>query len=77
MPELLELRATLALAQDEGGRIRETLIARSQTMRDARVADASARADRATDAMRNNLVLMALVAATYVIAARILFLLQQ
>ena len=77
IPELLELRATLTLAQDEGGRIRETLIARSQTMRDARVADASARADRATDAMRNNLVLMALVAATYVIAARILFLLQQ
>jgi len=74
VPELLDLRASLALAQDEGGSIRETMIARAQTMRDARIADTHARANKSTDAMRNTLMLMALVAATYVIAARILFL---
>lgn len=72
--ELLDLRASLALAQDEGGSIRETLIARAQTMRDARIADAHARANKSTEAMRNTLMLMALLAAAYVITARILFL---
>ena len=74
VPELLDLRASLTLAQDEGGSIRETLIARAQTMRDARIADAHARANKSTEAMRNTLMLMALVAAGYVIAARVLFL---
>jgi tight adherence protein C len=75
VPELLDLRASLTLAQDEGGRIRETLIARAQTMRDARIADAHARATKSTEAMRNNLMLMALLAAAYIITARVLFLL--
>jgi len=72
--ELLDLRASLTLAQDEGGSIRETLIARAQTMRDARIADAHARATKSTEAMRNNLMLMALLAAAYIITARVLFL---
>jgi len=75
VPELLDLRASLTLAQDEGGSIRETLIARAQTMRDARIADAHARATKSTEAMRNNLMLMALLAAAYIITARVLFLL--
>jgi tight adherence protein C len=74
VPELLDLRASLTLAQDEGGSIRETLIARAQTMRDARIADAHARATKSTEAMRNNLMLMALLAAAYIITARVLFL---
>jgi len=74
VPELLDLRASLSLAHDEGGSLRNTLIARAQTMRDARIADAQARADRSTEAMRTNLMLMALVAAAYVITARVLFL---
>ena len=72
--ELLDLRASLNLAQDEGSSIRNTLIARAQSMRDARLADAHARANKSTDAMRNNLMVMALVAAAYVILARVLFL---
>jgi tight adherence protein C len=74
VPELLDLRGSLTLAQDEGGSIRETLISRAQTMREARIADAHARANKSTEAMRNNLMLMALVAAAYVITARVLFL---
>lgn len=72
--ELVDLRASLNLAQDEGASIRNTLIARAQSMRDARLADAYARANKSTDAMRNNLMIMALVAAAYVILARVLFL---
>jgi tight adherence protein C len=72
--ELLDLRASLTLAQDEGASVRSTLIARAQSMRDARLADAHARANKSTDAMRNNLMVMALVAAAYVILARVLFL---
>lgn len=72
--ELLDLRASLNLAQDEGASIRNTLIARAQSMRDARLADAQARANKSTEAMRNNLMVMALVAAAYVILARVLFL---
>lgn len=75
VPELLDLRAAIALAADEGGSIRSTLIARAETMRDARVADAHARANTATDAMRNNTMMLALVAAAYAILARVLFLL--
>jgi tight adherence protein C len=72
--ELLDLRASLNLAQDEGSSIRNTLIARAQSMRDARLADAYARSNKSTDAMRNNLMVMALVAAAYVMLARVLFL---
>jgi len=72
--ELVELRSTLAIANDEGGRIRATLIARAQTIRESRLADAQARANKATDAMRTNLLLMAMVGAVYIIAPRLLYL---
>lgn len=72
--ELLDLRAALNLAQDEGASIRNSLISRAQSMREARLHDAHARANKSTDAMRNNLMVMALVAAAYVILARVLFL---
>lgn len=72
--ELLDLRASLNLAHDEGASISNSLIARAQSMREARLHDAHARANKSTDAMRNNLMVMALVAAAYVILARVLFL---
>jgi tight adherence protein C len=72
--ELLDLRAALNLAQDQGSSIRNTLIERAKSMRDARLNEAQERANKSTDAMRNNLMVMALVAAAYVILARVLFL---
>jgi tight adherence protein C len=72
--ELIDLRAALELAQDEGTSIRNTLIRRAQSMREARLATAYERANKSTDAMRNTLMVMALVAASYVILARVLFL---
>ncbi|MCM0621952.1 type II secretion system F family protein [Nocardioides bruguierae] len=72
--ELADLETSMSLAQDEGGRVRDSLVSRAQTMRDARAADIQARASRDTDAMRNTLVLMSLLAAAYVITARLLFL---
>jgi tight adherence protein C len=72
--ELVELRSTLSLANDEGGRIRSTLIARSETMREARLADAQARANKATESMKYNLILMASVGVIYILVPRLLYL---
>lgn len=72
--ELVELRSTLALANDEGGRIRSTLIARSATMREARLADAQARANDSTESMKYNLILMASVGVLYILVPRLLYL---
>ena len=73
--ELIDLEAAISLAQDEGGRVRDSLVSRAQSMRTTRAADIKARATTRTDAMRNTLVLMALLTAGYVILARLLFLL--
>lgn len=73
--ELVDLEAAISLAQDEGGRVRDSLVARAHSMRTTRAADVKARAATRTDAMRNTLVLMALLTAGYVIIARLLFLL--
>lgn len=70
--ELTDLRTTLTLAQEEGGRIRDTLIARAQTMREARLADGAERADRRTDAMSLNLLFMAFLGAAYVLIPRLM-----
>lgn len=63
LPALVELRTTLLLAQDDGGRVRATLIARAETMREARLAEAEAAADKATESMKLNLLAMAMVIA--------------
>jgi hypothetical protein len=53
--ELIDLRAALNLAQDEGtSDPQHVSSARAQSMRDARLATAYARANKSTDAMRNN-----------------------
>jgi Flp pilus assembly protein TadB len=70
--ELAELRTTLTLAQDEGGKIRDTLIARAQAMRETRLADAAARANQRTEAMSLNLLFMAFLGAGYVLIPRLM-----
>jgi len=72
--ELIDLRNTLALAQDEGGRVRSTLIARAETMREARLTATEGRAEVSTEAMKHTVMLMAILGATYVMVARLLFL---
>lgn len=74
IPELIDLEASIELAQDEGGRVRDSLVSRARSMRASRSADVQARAATRTDAMRNTLVLMALLTAAYVITARLLYL---
>lgn len=73
--ELIDLEAAISLAQDEGGRVRDSLVSRAHSMRTTRAANLKARAATRTDAMRNTLVLMALLTAGYVIIARLLYLL--
>lgn len=63
LPALIELRTTLTLAQDDGARVRATLVARAETMREARLAEAEAAADKATESMKLNLLAMAMVIA--------------
>jgi tight adherence protein C len=58
MPELTDLEAALRLAADDGAKIRATLVARAATLRAARVADAEAEANRATESMRFTLIIM-------------------
>jgi len=72
--ELVDLQASIELAQDEGGRVRDSLVSRAGSMRAARAADVQARAASRTEAMRNTLVLMALLTAAYVMTARLLYL---
>lgn len=72
--ELIDLRAALNLAREDGTSIHDTLIERAKSMRQSRLHEAEERAARSTDAMRNTLMVMALVGAAYVILARILFL---
>ncbi|WP_193604812.1 type II secretion system F family protein [Nocardioides dongkuii] len=72
--ELLDLQASVELAQEEGGRIRDSLVSRASSMRAVRAVDLQARAATRTEAMRNTLVLMALLTAAYVITARLLYL---
>lgn len=73
--ELLDLRGTLLLAQHDGAKVKATLIARAHTMREARIAEAQARAGAATETMRHVTVMMAIVVAGYEIAPQLLRLL--
>lgn len=63
--ELVDLRGTLALAHDDGAKIRGTLVARAATLRGARLADAQGRANTSTESMRHVTVLMAVVVVAY------------
>jgi tight adherence protein C len=65
MRELTDLEAALRLASDDGAKIRATLIARAQTLRAGRIADAEAAAARATESMKFALIVMVFVFLSY------------
>jgi tight adherence protein C len=58
LPELVDLDASLRLANEDGAKIKATLIARAGTLRAARVADAEAEANQATESMKFTLIVM-------------------
>ncbi|KRA37948.1 hypothetical protein ASD81_04490 [Nocardioides sp. Root614] len=63
--ELTDLDAALTLANDDGAKVRATLVARARTLRAERIADAEAMAARATESMRFALIVMVFVFLTY------------
>jgi Flp pilus assembly protein TadB len=65
MRELTDLEAALRLASDDGAKVRATLIARAQTLRAERIADAEASAARATESMKFALIVMVFVFLSY------------
>ena len=58
LPELMDLDAALRLANEDGAKVKATLIARAGTLRAARVADAEAEANQATESMKFTLIVM-------------------
>ncbi len=70
--ELISLRSSIELAQDDGARVKASLIARAQTMRSSRLAGAVERANRATESMRQLTMVAAMLAAVYIAAPYIL-----
>ncbi|WP_310961356.1 hypothetical protein [Nocardioides terrisoli] len=65
VPELCDLEGALELANEDGAKVRATLVARATTLRDQRVADAEADANRATESMKFALIAMVFVFLSY------------
>ena len=63
--ELTDIDAALTLANDDGAKVRITLVARAETLRSERIADAEAAAAQATESMRFALIVMVFVFLTY------------
>ena len=63
--ELTDLDAALTLANDDGAKVRITLVARAETLRSERIADAEAAAAQATESMRFALIVMVFAFLTY------------
>lgn len=63
--ELTDLDGALRLANDDGARVRATLVARAGTLRDRRIADADAAAAQATESMKFALIVMVFVFLVY------------
>jgi tight adherence protein C len=63
--ELTDLDAALTLANDDGAKVRATLVARAETLRSERIADAEAAAAQATESMRFALIVMVFAFLTY------------
>jgi hypothetical protein len=72
IPELVSLRSSIELAQDDGARVKETLIARAATMRAARLAAEVERANKATESMKQLNLVAAMLAAFYIAGPYIL-----
>ena len=58
LSELVDLDAALRLANDDGAKVKATLIARAGTLRAARIADTEAEANQATESMKFTLIAM-------------------
>ena len=65
VPELSELEGAMALASDDGAKVKATLVARASTLRAQRVADSEAEANRATESMKFALIVMVFVFLSY------------
>jgi tight adherence protein C len=63
--ELTDLEAALTLANEDGAKVRATLVARAETLRAERIADAEAAAAQATESMRFALIVMVFAFLTY------------
>lgn len=63
--ELTDLDAALTLANEDGAKVRATLVARAETLRSERIADAEAAAAQATESMRFALIVMVFAFLTY------------
>jgi len=72
IPELVSVRSTIELAQDDGARIKDSLIARAETMRAARLAADLERANKATESMKQLNLIAAMLAAFYIAGPYIL-----
>lgn len=63
--ELTDLDAALRLANDDGAKVRATFVARAETLRAERIADAEAAAAQATESMKFALIVMVFAFLTY------------
>jgi tight adherence protein C len=63
--ELTDLDAALTLANEDGAKVRATLVARAETLRAERIADAEAAAAQATESMRFALIVMVFAFLSY------------
>ena len=63
--ELSDLEGALTLANDDGAKVKATLVARAGTLRAQRIADAEADANQATESMKFALIVMVFVFLTY------------
>lgn len=70
--ELVSLRSAIELAQDDGARVKASLIARAGTMRSSRLAAVVERANKATESMRLLTLVAAILAAVYICGPYIL-----
>lgn len=65
VPELSDLEGALRLANDDGAKVKATLVARAGTLRAQRIADAEAEANQATESMKFALLVMVFTFLTY------------
>lgn len=65
LSELVDLEGTLSLAQDDGAKVKASLVARAQTLRAERGAEAEAEANKSTESMKFALIVMAFAFIAY------------
>jgi tight adherence protein C len=58
VPELVDLDGALRIAHEDGAKVKATLVARAETLRAQRIADAEAEANTATESMKFALIVM-------------------